>query len=463
MKPLPQPIFDIYTLALPRGHDFGERPPIGAWQSEDGRTCGAITRDMRNGSFGILVMRRREDQLWLVLLQEHGFINAVDARIAIEDSMRARPSFEPIPANTARRPALWDLQGREPSSLFKLLTQRTHHVAAWLFNQLYLALPKPDENWTGDFQTDNFHTRMWEAHLLACFREQGMLVTQPCRSPDFQIKNRSGDVAWIEAVTANPPERYDHVNSKPTDPPESLHERFFGSAAERFAKTLRSKIQRNYHLLNHVAGNTFAIALADFHASGSMIWSREALISYLYGLHAEVIEVDGRRVASASDVHYLLGEAAIPAGLFRNNGCSELSAIIFTNSCSIAKFNRVGVSAGALTRGLRYVRIGEFYDRMPDALKGIPFCLDVTSAEYRALWPQGYEPWSAELEIFHNPYAKHPFSRLLLPEATHWFDADHVEAYYETFVLSSRTVIQNDNDPLPSLDELLSMSDQDGV
>ena len=366
---------------------------------------------------------------------------------------------EPMPANTAKRPALWDLQGREPSSLFKLLWQRTHHVAAWLLNQLYLAMPNPDENWAGDFQTGNFHTRMWEALLLACFREQGMLVTQPYRSPDFRIENRFGEIAWIEAVTANAPEWYDHVNAEPTDPPNDLRERFLGAAAERFAKTIRSKLQRNYHCLDHVAGSPFAIALADFHAPGSMVWSREALISYLYGIHAEVIEVDGRPAASAREVHHLLGAARIPAGLFRDDGCAELSAIVFSNACSISKFNRVGVSAGALTKGLRYTRLGELFDRTPGALKGIPFCLDVSSNEYKALWPQRYEPWSAELEVFHNPHASHPLSRSLLPEATHWFDdgrAITCEAHYETSVLSSRTLIQSDSDPALTLEDFLS-------
>ena len=39
-------------------------------------------------------------------------------------------------------------------------------------------------------------------------------------------------------------------------------------------------------------------------------------------------------------------------------------------------------------KGLRYTRMGSFFDRNPGALEGIPFCLGVTSAEYRALWPR---------------------------------------------------------------------------
>lgn len=133
-----------------------------------------------------------------------------------------------------------------------------------------------------------------------------------------------------------------------------------------------------------------------------------------------------------------------------------MSAVIFSNACSIAKLNRVGVSAGALTKGLRYVRIGNFFDRTPGALQGIPFCLDITSDEYKTLWPQGYEPWSAELEVFHNPFAQHPVPRAILPEATHWFDVNGeivCEAYYETSVLWSKTLIQKDTDRMPTIED----------
>ncbi len=59
MQELPPCLFDIYALALPRGHGFGDRPPTGAWGTADGGACGIITCDVNDGSFGILVMRRR--------------------------------------------------------------------------------------------------------------------------------------------------------------------------------------------------------------------------------------------------------------------------------------------------------------------------------------------------------------------------------------------------------------------
>ena len=70
MHRLPQPIFDIYALSLPRGHAFGDRPPVEAWQSEDGLAWGAVTRDVTDRGFGVLVMRRREDHVWVMVHQE---------------------------------------------------------------------------------------------------------------------------------------------------------------------------------------------------------------------------------------------------------------------------------------------------------------------------------------------------------------------------------------------------------
>jgi hypothetical protein len=79
MNPLPQSLFDVYAISLPRGHGFGDRPPVEAWQSEDGLAWGAVTRDVNDGNFGALVMRRREDYVWALVHQEHGFANLVDA------------------------------------------------------------------------------------------------------------------------------------------------------------------------------------------------------------------------------------------------------------------------------------------------------------------------------------------------------------------------------------------------
>jgi hypothetical protein len=300
---------------------------------------------------------------------------------------------------------------------------------------------------------------MWEAQLLASFREQGLLVTQPFESPDFCIEHRRGGRAWVEAVTANPPIPYKHVNAEPTFGPEGREEKFFGPAALRFAKTLGNKLGRRYDQLPHVAGDPFMLAIADFQAPASMTWSRLGLVGYLYGEGAGEAMVGGRPEVVSIAAKHLLGPSAFPAGLFSDDRHQELSAVIFSNACSLGKFNRILVTRCGAPQGLRYTRIGEFFDRTPGARKGVPFCLDITSLEYRALWMGGVEPWCAELEVFHNPFARHPVPHELLPEVTHWFVDEAGErvcrSVHETSILRSRTWIQNPEEPQIRLEDVL--------
>lgn len=465
MQELRQWEFDMYALSLPRGHGFGDQPPIGAWRSDDALACGALTRNVIDGTLGVLVMRRRVDHVWSVVADERNLTGRDEALARMEMLFREGALLEPVPPGVPARPALYDLNGRVASDVFKLLAQPPRGPAAWTLHQAYLAMPDPDPNWVGDCQTANFHTRLWEAQLLATFREQGLLVTQPHESPDFRIENRLGGEAWIEAVTANPPVPYNHANAEPIPAPTDRQAIFFGAAALRFAKTLGNKLDRGYARLPHVAGNPFVIALADFQAPSSMVWSREGLIGYLYGNGAKVAKIAGRDRAVPMPATHLLGRSAFPAGLFLDARQSDLSAVIFTNACSIGKFNRVAISGTAAPAGLRYTRIGQFFDRTPGALKGIPFCLDITSPEYRTLWPHGYEPWSAELEVFHNPFADHPLPMPLVPEAQHWFK-DNGEivcrSIYATSILWSRTLIQDISDPPPSLDAANLVAQGDG-
>jgi hypothetical protein len=145
-------------------------------------------------------------------------------------------------------------------------------------------------------------------------------VSQDHESPDFLIQ-RAGQECYVEAVTANPKEEKVQGLTVPTFAPESQEERLLGAPAVRFAKTLRSKLQREYQKLPHVVGKPFALAIADFHAPSSMVWSREALPSYLYGIHAKVeVGPDGPR-AVGTVVDKLLGPDQTPQDCFETRRC----------------------------------------------------------------------------------------------------------------------------------------------
>jgi hypothetical protein len=140
----------------------------------------------------------------------------------------------------------------------------------------------------------------------------------------------------------------------------------------------------------------------------------------------------------------LTGKHGIPAGLFRDPEFAHLSAVIFSNAGTMAKFNRMGFLAGFQPPGLKMIRGGILFDRTPGALDAIPFELEVGSPEYAALWPWG-EAWCQELEVYHNPLATHPIPFDLIPGATHWFERDgdvECNTIWANSILSSVTQLR---------------------
>ncbi len=373
------------------------------------------------GDFGIVAFRRRVDHCLVTVASKFGFSSQDAALVDLTAAMRPGEPEEPIPPGSKKRRPLLPAVAKNINKTFKLLTSTiTHYPALMAVGELYFAMPNPDDNFVSDLQTNNFDSRLFELYLLAAFREQGTIVAQDHDSPDFFIE-RDGCQCSIEAVTANPKGKRAQGLTRPTFAPESRQERTIGSPAVRFAKTLRSKLQREYENLPHVKGKPFALALADFQAPSSMVWSREALPSYLYGFLADVAEGPDGRKAVGTSVTELLGPDEIPAGLFRDPAMSHLSGIVFSNAATLGKFNRMGFLAGWRPPGLSMTRTGILFDRTPGAVDPIDFSLDVLSNEYNEMWPHG-EQWCQELEIFHNPMATHPIDFELLPGATHWFE-----------------------------------------
>lgn len=423
ITPISQRQFELYALSLDRGPNFDPAQIFGAYQAGRGSVSGCILLDPEKGTFSSLVLQRRIDHRW-IKADEGSTWPTPDAAIEhLSIRMRSVDPPEPLSPGARRRPLLLKVGPRGTCPEFDLLTGTISHLPALMaIGECYLALPNPDDNFVTDFQTSNFASRLFELYLLACFREQGLVVRQDHVSPDFLIE-KDGHECWIEAVTANSDTPRAGGIGDWVHAPTDRNERLTGAPAERFAKTLRSKLQRNYHELDHVKDRSFALAIADFHESGSMVWSREALPTYLYGLRADV-EGDGQqRRAIGTPIASLTGKHSIPAGLFRDSDFAYLSAVIFSNAATLAKFNRMGFLAGWRPPGLSMTRRGILFDRTPGALAPIDFDLSVDSPEYQALWPWG-EAWCQELEVFHNPKAANPIPFDLIPGATHWFERD---------------------------------------
>lgn len=441
LNPISRRELEIYCLTLPSGPDFESYEPIYHWKSKNGKSVAAILFDQETYLFSVLVLRRRTDSRFVKTHYRMGLKTKDEALAEVSEYVKVENPPEPLPSGEPRR-ASFLKDGKSPiDDHFKLLTETdSHYPALMTISETYLALPRPDPNFATDFQTENFDSRLFELYLLAAFREQGALVSQDVPSPDFYIE-RKNHHCWVEAVTANSTSKFSQGLTVPTFAPEEHQERLIGAPAVRFAKTLRSKLQREYENKPHVSGKPFALALADFHAPSSMVWSREALPSYLYGTYANVEMKEEKRSAVEVPIKTLLGTNSIPAGLFKDPEMSHLSAVIFSNAATLGKFNRMGFLAGWRPPGLKMIRQGIIWDRTPGALDPIKFEFDVLSDEYAALWPWG-EAWCQEMEVFHNPNATHPINFDLLPGACHWFETKGellCNTIWENSVLSSVT------------------------
>lgn len=139
-----------------------------------------------------------------------------------------------------------------------------------------------------------------------------------------------------------------------------------------------------------------------------MTFTHSALWPYLYGHRVEWEMVDGELIVHAiKNPSHVFGPKKIPSGFFDQPGAEYVSAVLFSNAGTIAKFDRMGVVAGFSAPGHMYRRTGFRFNPEPNATSGIPFSDDVADPNY-------IEGWSDELQIFHNPNARVPLSHAWL-------------------------------------------------
>lgn len=417
---MPVEAFNIFALALPHGLDFEDDQIASTWAGSSGLGYGAVL-NQPDHKFGIVVLKRRKD--FVLVPSGHRNIETLDNAILLLQEYLTEGDRLPVPPGAAKRRAMQDTAGKETAEAFSELSKTVIYRGAFnIIADLYLALPKPDDNFVTDLQTLGFNARIWELYLFACFKEQGCAVSQEHPSPDFLIRNGSKH-AYIEAVTTNPTGAGSLKLQQTQFAPSDLLERTSGDMAARFAKTLRSKLQRKYEEQPHVKGSAFALAVADFSGGGTMLWSREALIAYLFGQTAHVIETNEGKQAVPLPLGKLIGHPKISAGLFQEPEVANISAIIFSNAGTLPKFQRMATQAGMPPGVVSARRKGCLCDFSPGALKPLRFDLDTRSEEYIKLCG-GKEFWCFEMEVFHNPMATFPFAHELLPGARHWYEHD---------------------------------------
>jgi hypothetical protein len=327
---------------------------------------------------------------------------------------------------------------RKPSDLFSPLASedRLHpsfnHVrvenaaepARIMMNHVYRDLPDPDGNFAQQFQTSGFDARTFELYLYAYLTSARYAVRREKPYPDF-IVSRSGVECAIEATTANAPSTPLPGAARPDKgriSAKQLRQKVDHELPIRFGSPLKSKLDKRYDgkpywELEHCKDMPFVVAIEAFHETESLFFTSSALGNYLYGRKSPPRWTKSERLfltAVKLYEHRHRGKV-IPSHFFGQPDTQHVSAVLFTNSGTWAKFNRMGYQAGYHRGNIMMFRRGTCLSSDPNSVIPSEFGYDMD-------FPPCVETWAQGLVVFHNPNAVKPLPPHYFRGAvTHYF------------------------------------------
>ena len=327
----------------------------------------------------------------------------------VEDHHQGDEVGEPVDFFTLRRP-----REKLHPSFVSLMESPGYAPARRMIEPMMRWFDDVDGNFIEQFQTTGFDQRIWELYLFAAFIEMGYELDRRHPVPDFSLTGPQGAFS-VEAVTVGastggklaPPER---------DTVEGMRSYLRDYMPIKFGSALYSKLGKRYWEKDNVAGKPLVFAIEDFSSPGSMVETRVALDLYLYGYdHNWTRDAEGSLIISPQRIEtHRWGEKVIISGYFRQPDAENISAVLFSNSGTIAKFNRMGILAGLGDPDLLVMREGLCVNHDPNATEAIPFHHIVNDPNYSEDWCEG-------LDVFHNPNALYPLNPSLLPGAAHHY------------------------------------------
>lgn len=436
-QPMAPARFDLFSIGARLAPVRLISDEVSYWSDPEERVLGLVFRDRVDDDFGWALFARdkigrfRCADICASIQTEPRATEALRERIARAvqagdfTALGHQGDETNYPIDLLRVPKDTDPVALHP--YFKLLIETTARAPARaVFKEIGPWLTPSDPHFVKEFQQTAFDQRLWELYLWAAFREMGFDIEQP-EAPDF-LCSATRFAFTVEATTIAPSTSgalAEHPNPKT---PEEMKAFLEGYMPMKFGSALTSKLNKkdkrtgkSYWERDETANKPFVIAIADFHKPsseeepGSMVYTQSALWPYLFGHRIDWELIDGELITRAvRHEAYTFGEKTIPSGFFDLPGAENVSAVLFSNAGTLAKFDRMGVVAGFAPDNHRYFRRGFKQNPDPNAVHGAPFAEEVTS--------EGYEEfWSDELQMYHNPNAKRPLSPESFPGIAHHF------------------------------------------
>lgn len=401
------------------------------FSSLDERVLGVIVRDLADNDYGYVVLGRDMKSRFRAIEMECSLPRA-DARAALFAHLKVFHD-----AGTAVFPQ--DDEDADDSGIdlfspvvppeklnatFDFVRQGDHWIPARsIMSEMMRHYRDVDGNFVEQFQTSGFDARVWELYLYAALLEIGLFVSKPEPAPDFLVTDGRSKV-FIEAVTIN--STSGEPIPRPEDAPilrspEDILKLNKTKIPIKFRNALWSKLKRKtpYWTLPDVQGFPLVFAIADFHEKQSMAWTSTGLLHYLYGLsHDFWWDEDGNLIISSKpfEVHEYDGKS-VPSGFFLQPGAENISAVIFSASGTMSKFNRMGRLAGFGHPDQLMMRVG--FKHKHDENAAVPewFLIEVEPGK-------AIETWAEGISMYHNPNALHPVDSAMFPGIAHHFFED---------------------------------------
>ncbi|WP_416808199.1 hypothetical protein [Bacillus thuringiensis] len=286
-----------------------------------------------------------------------------------------------------------------------------------MMNEVFSCFPDSDGNFVEQFQTTGFDARIFELYLYAYFQNSGYEIDRNFDRPDFIIQKNGLRVA-VEATTTNPTAGKINIDNQEELTKEKLEYKLTQELPIKFGSPLFSKLQKRYWELEHCKEIPFVLAIEAFHESSSLEYSSSSLIQYLYGERDKgYINEEGKLVVEQEKIYeHKVGDKKIPSGFFYQPNVENISAIIFSNSGTTAKFKRMGYQKGLYTTYMKVMRRGFAYDYNPNALSPEGFVYDLDE--------RSNESWGEGLVVCLNPNAKYPLPHNFFIDAAQYYKVD---------------------------------------
>ncbi len=301
------------------------------------------------------------------------------------------------------------------STVFKTIRDNNDYLPVKMtLEEIFANYNDIDGNFIEQFQTTGFNARLLELYFYQYFKECNFKIDRSHQYPDFIVNKRNISVA-VEITTANG----QHSNTGGVTINESLlngtyepesdseyEEKLHNEIPIRFSSAIFNKLKKRYWENDHCKDMPFVIALSGFFEELSLNYSFSSLCEILYG--KKIGFEDGYFSEVPVHIHKFNGKD-IPSALYfaPNTDWKEIeniSAIIFQNSASIAKFRRMGwyndyYNSLQIIGRKGFAADNNKYATLP---RELGYTLD--SAPF-------HEQWGNDLVILHNPNAKKPIPK----------------------------------------------------